>query len=574
MKNDKITKKLLLAVSPLLLLATTGSSQAQEWMRSYGTSYKDRAFSVQQTSDGGYIVAGHTDHLGTGNDDFWVLKLNEHGIVQWERAYGESSYSEAYSIQQTSDGGYIIAGYGGGDLWVIKVSSDGAVQWQKTYASSVPDIAGSIQETSDGGYIIAGRSGTTATFPDLLVLKLSSNGSVQWQKTYGGNNGEDAYSVQQTSDGGYIVAGYTNSFGAGSRDAWVIKLNPDGSVQWQKTYGGNVGEEAYSIQQTSDGGYIVAGYTDSSGAGSRDAWVIKLNSDGSVQWQKTYGGNGWDGAYSIQQTSDGGYIVAGYTFSFGNGGGLPDFWVFKLDSEGSVQWQKTYGGNSTDEAYSIQQTSDGGYIVAGYTESFGAGSGDIWVLKLNSDGSVSGCPHGVQSSATVEYSNLSTSDTSATVSNANCLPSNLNLTVTETSSSKGTQCYYTEPVINSFSANPSGGSAPFTTTFKWDVSDEDGDTLTCNIDVNNDGVSEYSINDCANYLSQKHTYKDAGNYTAKLTVEDGKGGTADNTVNITVRSSDVTGGGGGGGCSLSKVLTLSPYTVLPILIFLRRRIRR
>jgi uncharacterized delta-60 repeat protein len=224
------------------------------------------------------------------------------------------------------------------------------------------------------------------------------------------------------------VAGWTFSFGAGGRDFWVLKLNSDGIVAWQKTYGGADWDEACSIQRTSDGGYIVAGRTYSFGAGNYDFWVLKLNSDGTVSYQKTYGGANWDWANSIYQTSDGGYIVAGGTQSFGAGG--EDSWVLKLNSDGTVSWQKTYGGSSADRAYSIQQTSDGGYIVAGFTASFGAGSGDFWVLKLNSDGTI---PFNPASGAQMIDTSVVPANTSATVTNTAVTGVNTSATVTNTS---------------------------------------------------------------------------------------------------------------------------------------------
>ena len=219
------------------------------------------------------------------------------------------------------------------------------------------------------------------------MLKLDSNGTVQWEKTYGGTDSDSARSIQQTSDGGYIVAGRTLSYGAGGWDFWIIKLNSSGTVQWEKTYGGSFTDIARSIQQTSDGVYIVAGQTNSFGAGSADFLIIKLNSSGVVQWEKTYGGSGGDATYSIQQTSDGGYVVTGTA-------GNSDAWVLKLDSSGAVQWEKTYYDSIDSRSnipHSIQQTSDGGYIVAGYTSSvFGYMDSRInyWVLKLDSSGAV------------------------------------------------------------------------------------------------------------------------------------------------------------------------------------------
>jgi len=242
-------------------------------------------------------------------------------------------------------------------------------QWARTYGDTGDDENPVSIQTSDGGYIVAGRTNSFgAGNDDVWVLKLDTDGAVEWQYTYGGTGNEGPNSIQQTSDGGYIVAGDTNSFGAGGWDAWVLKLDSDGAVEWQYTYGGTGTEVASSIQQTSDGGYIVAGYTYSFGAGNNDVWILKLDSDGTVEWQCTYGGASYDVSRSVQQTSDGGYIVAGYTYSFGTGDS--DFWVLKLDSTGNVDWQYMYGDAYSDYAYSIQQTNDGGYIVAGETDPF------------------------------------------------------------------------------------------------------------------------------------------------------------------------------------------------------------
>jgi uncharacterized delta-60 repeat protein len=332
---------------------TTTPSPVTTWAKTYGALDPDIAYSIQQTSDGGFIVAGTTSSLGAGSGDFWILKLNSNGTVAWQKTYGGTDSDDPYSIQQTSDGGFIVAGTtgsfgaGSGDFWILKLNGDGTVAWQKTYGGTGYDDPYSIQQTSDGGYIVAGETTSFGTMNfDLWVLKLNAGGSVAWQKTYGGTSDGYPNSIQQTSDGGYIVAGRTASFGAGGLDIWVLKLNADGSIAWQKTYGGSDNDAAYSIQQTSDGGYIVAGGFDSFGTGILDIWVLKLNADGSIAWQKTYGGSGFEFSPSIQQTSDGGYIVTGRTASFGAGG--TDIWVLKLNADGSIAWQKTYGGTGLD----------------------------------------------------------------------------------------------------------------------------------------------------------------------------------------------------------------------------------
>ena len=209
-------------------------------------------------------------------------------------------------------------------------------------------------------------------------------------KTFGGEGGDWARSVQQTSDGGYILAGQTGSFGAGSYDAWLIKTDANGNKVWDKTFGGSSYDEANAVQQTSDGGYILAGETYSFGTGSYDAWLIKTDANGNKVWDKTFGGISSDGAYSVQQTSDGGYILAGSTDSFG--AGSSDAWLIKTDADGNKVWDKTFGGISGDVASAVQQTKDGGYILAGYTGSFGAGVYDAWLIKTDAEGNAPAKP--------------------------------------------------------------------------------------------------------------------------------------------------------------------------------------
>jgi len=246
----------------------------------------------------------------------------------------------------------------------------------------------------------------------LLLVTIGVCGASEWVIAIGGSDDDYAWSIQQTSDGGYILAGYTESFGS-SNDAWILKLDANGNVQWQKAYGGTSYDWGILIQQTSDGGYIVAGETNSFGSGWGDAWILKLDANGNVEWQKAYGGSNYDWANSIQQTSDGGYIVAGETYSFGSGFG--DAWILKLDANGNVEWQKAYGGSNRDDGNSIQRTSDGGYILAGYTESFGS-SNDAWILKLDSNGDIQSCDIVMQTNA-----NLQTTQATITNTNANAL---------------------------------------------------------------------------------------------------------------------------------------------------------
>jgi hypothetical protein len=263
-----------------------------------------------------------------------------------------------------------------------------ASTFAKTIGGSGWDFARSIIQSSDGGYVIAGstKSFGSSYYWDIYVVKLDSSGSVQWTKAIGGSYEDEAHSIIQSSDGGYVVAGYTTSFEADWADIFVVKLDSAGNVQWAKTIGGSGSDGAYSITQSSDGGYAVAGRTNRFGAGGWDFYVVKLDSSGNVQWAKTIGGSDWDEAYSIIQSSDGGYVVAGYTGSFGAGG--YDMLVVKLDSSGNVEWTKTIGGDGYDEAYSIIQSSDGGYAVAGRTTGFKIIGWVMYVVKMDANGNV------------------------------------------------------------------------------------------------------------------------------------------------------------------------------------------
>ncbi len=314
------------------------------FVKAIGGVNDDSASFIQQTSDGGYIVSGLTSSFGAGSDDGMIIKLDSLGNVEWAKAIGGSGADHAYFIRQTSDGGYIIQGI---------TNSFGA-----------------------GGY-------------DYLVIKLNSSGDIQWSKTIGGGSADYGNAIFQTSDGGYIAVGRTTSFGAGSADALIVKLNSSGDINWAKTIGGASAEYAYFIQQTADGKYVVGGHTASFGSGNYDIFVIKLDSSGNIDWVKAIGGSGNEYANSIYPTSDGGYIVGGYTYSFG--AGSRDAFIIKLNSSSDLQWAKTIGGLNDDPAFSIQQTSDGGYIIGGRTTTFGAGGSDFLIAKLDPSGNCSNC---------------------------------------------------------------------------------------------------------------------------------------------------------------------------------------
>jgi len=351
-------------------------------------------------------------------------------LIEWQNTLGGSLSEEAHSVQQTSDGGYIIAGYtrstdgdvssyhgGPRDCWLIRLDGSGNLLWEKTYGGSDLDEAYAVQQTSDGGYIVVGRTesddGDVSGYhgnQDLWVFKLDPSGNMIWQNALGGSSGESARSVQQTTDGGYLIVGTTSSNDGdvsasnGGSDFWFVKLNSAGSLVWQITLGGTGHETAWSGQETTDGGYIAAGNTFSNDGdvggnhGQSDFWVVKLDQIGNLDWQNTLGGTGSDGAHSIKQTLDGGYIVTGFSNSTdgdvtGNHGNL-DYWVVKLDQIGNLDWQNSLGGTHIEHAYSVGQYPNGQYVISGYA---GSKNGDVgaqhaqieaWITILDSLGNL------------------------------------------------------------------------------------------------------------------------------------------------------------------------------------------
>ena len=255
----------------------------------------------------------------------------------------------------------------------------------KAIGGPAREAGNSLIQTSDGGYAIAGyTSSFGAGNYDVYVVKLDATGNLQWTKTIGGPENEEGCSLIQTSDGGYAIAGETYSFVAGDWDVYLVKLDAHGNLQWTKTIGGKEEDVGFSLIQTSDGGYAIAGYTSSFGAGNYDVYVVKLDAKGNLEWTKTIGGKKEDMGVSLIQTADGGYAIAGSTSSFG--AGEADVYVVKLDATGNLQWTRTIGGEKDEEGRSLIQTADGGYAIAGTTKSFGAGEDDVYVVKLDENG--------------------------------------------------------------------------------------------------------------------------------------------------------------------------------------------
>ncbi len=320
-----------------------------------------------------------------------VLVNAEPSWIIWSQTYGGADDDALVYLVETSDGGYALFGntysFGAGDsdFWLVKTDESGNIEWNQTYGGENSDIACSFVQTTDGGYALAcnTRSFGAGDY-DFWLVKTDDAGNMEWNQTYGGIGRDIAHSLIKTSDGGYALVGDTNSFGVGSLDFWLVKTDESGNMEWNRTYGGEDSDIAYSLIETSDGGLALAGFTIPSGYQYSDFWLVKTDVNGNMVWNKTYGGPSEDVANSLIQTSDGGFALVGNTRPFV--GGFYDFWFVKTDNAGNIQWNRTYGGENSDNANSLVQTSDGGYLLAGETNSFDVGEGDFWLIKTDEQG--------------------------------------------------------------------------------------------------------------------------------------------------------------------------------------------
>ncbi len=433
------------------------------WDKILGGKDWDNASAVKQTIDGDFIVVGYTKEKGAGEKDLWILKIDKKGEIIWERVYGNMGNDEALSVQNTTDGGYIIAGYTVSfeadikDGWLLKVDRNGNLPgsmevksgtyqyasgmayshiWNITYGSKDNEKVLCSAGTPDNGYILAGYSAVGKyEGREALIIKINRKGDQQWSKVYkwgrenqvnallrnkdnryigvgyvisedkdnsdiwvfefnnkgeivwnkiiGGEAEEKANAVCQTEDGGYMIAGFIHSKEDGEQDMWIIKLDKKGKMIWEKKFNGKGDDEAFSILPAGGDQYIVAGNTFSKEEAQSDIWILKLAPDGEIVREMTYGGIKNDGVYSMQRTSRGGYIAAGYTRSEK---GDSDFLIIRLSRNGNIIWSETYSRSMYDAAWCITQTKEEGFIAAGTTLSKGAGGRDIWILRLDGDG--------------------------------------------------------------------------------------------------------------------------------------------------------------------------------------------
>ncbi|MFH1862466.1 MAG: hypothetical protein ABH878_06590, partial [bacterium] len=376
-------------VSFLVTFSLVAAALAQPpdtlWTQTFGGSADDYGNSVQLTTDGGYIIAGSTNSFGAGAVDVYLIKTDASGSEIWSQTFGGSADDYGNSVQQTTDGGYIIAGStnscgaGSSDVYLIKTDASGAQVWSQTFGYSGVDEGRNVQQTTDGGYIITGCTeffGIMST--EVYLIKTDGSGNLTWSNTFRAGSHNEGNSVQQTSDGGYIIVGDASM--AGYYEVYLIKTNAFGYQVWSQLFGEDGIDCGYSVQQTADGGYIIAGRTSSYGAGIYDVYLIKTDRSGNLTWLRTFWGSGYDYGYSVQQTTDGGYIIAGTFDSV-----TFDVYLIKTNALGNQVWSQTFGGSGVDEGRSVQQTTDGGTIIAGWTNSYGAGSWDVYLIRLEAE---------------------------------------------------------------------------------------------------------------------------------------------------------------------------------------------
>lgn len=355
-----------------------------QWSKTYIGDGNEGAYSVVALYNQGYIVAGTTNSWGAGATDFYVLKLKNNGKIGWQKTYGGFEEDSARAVIETRLGNYIVTGetysfgQGAADFWVLKLMPNGSVNWQKTLGGPSDDVACSVTQAIDGGYAVAGYTSSFGRgLKDIWLIKLSKEGEIEWQKTYGGKKDDAANCITATLDGGFIVCGYTESFGRGGRDIWILKLDGMGDIQWQKSLGQKNDEEANCIQQTLNLGFVLCGWTDE-GADRKVALVVCLTDEGKIDWQHRYALGYDEIAYSIRQTRNGRYYWLGGESAGGNA------FVIKLNKVGThlANYSRIFGSQlAWDGLRGMDLTSTGGFVFVGTSSSWCTWSLDLWLVK-------------------------------------------------------------------------------------------------------------------------------------------------------------------------------------------------
>ncbi|MEW6412760.1 MAG: T9SS type A sorting domain-containing protein [Candidatus Zixiibacteriota bacterium] len=378
----KILVALAISASPVLC-------QDLLWYKNYGGPYNEFGNSCQQDANGDFYFLGTTYSDATNGFDIYLVKTDSLGNRLFARTYGGALSEYGYDLRMTTDGGFVIVGstksYGAGekDVYLLKINADGDLQWSRTYGGVADDEGRSVRQTTDDGFIIAGGTFSFgAGYQDVYLIKTDQYGNLVWQETFGGAGGESAAAVRQTPDGGYIAVGSTGSFGDGYSSIYAVRVSQAGDSMWAATYGGLKADYGYSVETAMDGGIIIAGATASFGAGSSDAYLIKTDPSGYVEWQRTYGGADDDRAYSVKETPAGDFILAGSTLSFSS---TFNVYLVKTNPVGEAIWSRNYGGVESDYCEMILRDKDNNYILVGRSYSYTSGGSDLYVLKILGD---------------------------------------------------------------------------------------------------------------------------------------------------------------------------------------------
>ncbi|MCF7811910.1 fibronectin type III domain-containing protein [bacterium] len=363
---------------------------AEEWRLTFGGSLDDEGRKVRQTGDGGYIIVGNTKSFGSGDSDIWLIKTDIEGNEIWNRTYGGAYLDYGCDVRCTGDGGYIIAGYtasfgeGDYDAWLIKVDGSGGEVWNQTYGGTGRDKGNGVVKSPYGGYIIVGstRSFGVGDY-DAWLIRTDIVGEKVEDRTIGEGDREEVYSIEAASDDGFDIIGSTQSHDSGVSNAWLIRIDDYGRLQWYRSYGLGAFSKGCGVNSAHNMGSIIAGYTVVENTSDYNLHFVNTDYAGNIEWEIDLGGNGADKGYSCHKTSDGGYIVIGSTESYG--AGETDVWVIKTDGRGSELWNAAYGGNGKDEGLHSLPTIDGGYVITGSTESSGSGGSDVLLMKIGSN---------------------------------------------------------------------------------------------------------------------------------------------------------------------------------------------
>lgn len=380
--------KVIYCVLALILSIPVFAQPDSLWSRNYGGGDDDWCFALVQTTDGGYVLAGHSGNT-SASSHVWIVKTDGNGDVLWNRSFGGSDYDQCYAAIQTLDGGYALAGrtysFGavGWDAWIVKTNAGGDSLWGRTFGGESDDWFSSLIQTSDGNFAVAGLTGSFGFGGgDAWLVKISPGGDSLWSRTFGGGSHDWCSSIIENSNGELCLAGGTQSFGSASTNFWLVVTSANGDTLWSRTYGGNSHDECRSIIESSDGGYVLAGSTYSFGTWPENFWVVKTSSLGDSVWSQVFSGAGEDECFSVVQALDEGCLLGG-TGSYGSGG--TDFWLAKVDASGNDLWVKTFGGVNNDACTALIRTSDDGYALAGSSSSFGGADYDYWLVKTGSE---------------------------------------------------------------------------------------------------------------------------------------------------------------------------------------------